>query len=91
MTPTSPTPRVELVYALWCDHCGCEAIEKNDDAFSDGEGGSCASCGFPGVVSVDDSGDDDATAYWNMSEADDARCNQDDCEECGSLDLKETR
>lgn len=68
---------------LDCDHCGAEAIESADGTFGDGDGGKCMTCGFPGCVSVDDSGDmGDATAYWSCSEADDAVCNEADCESC---------
>lgn len=66
---------------LECDHCGDVAIESPTGLFGDGDGGKCTTCGFPGVVSIDDAGDD-ATAWWNTSQEPGARCDLADCEEC---------
>lgn len=58
---------------------------KEDGLFYEGDADRCAECGFPGHVSVTDSGYDyDFFANFVLDEwADkDARCNQTDCEEC---------
>lgn len=64
---------------LWCDHCGGIAIEG--DKFTDGQGGACVTCGFPGAVSCDAETD----PWWNTSELDDARCSRAGCSECEEL------
>lgn len=63
---------------LECAHCGGVAIEKEDGVFYDGDGGSCETCGFPGLVSVDSESD----AYWVESDDEDAVCNDPGCEDC---------
>jgi len=72
----------ESADALECDHCGCDAIDADEEGlFYDGDGGACATCGFPGRVSAD--GDsEDPHAWWNTSQEPGDRCNRADCEEC---------
>jgi hypothetical protein len=77
---------------LCCDHCGDDAICSDAEGrFYDGDGGKCATCGFPGWVSVDDGGSEDPTARWAVSEADDARCTVADCAGCARPNAEETK
>ena len=62
---------------LDCDHCGGTAITSYTGLFSDGDGGQCEDCGFPGWVTVDD-----RTAWWNGSDSVDARCMDHECPDC---------
>jgi len=73
---------------LCCDHCGDVAIEFRAPAhgvdfwhLDDGDGGQCASCGYPGQVMVDDGGERDSYCRWAIDE--DARCTRPECDECG--------
>jgi len=67
---------------LECDHCGDVAIEGDkNNCFTDGTGGACISCSFPGQVSCDSETD----PYWMSSDADEDRCNRPDCEDCKAL------
>jgi hypothetical protein len=70
--------------SLECSHCGDVAIDHEDNVYTDSEGDQCASCGFPGHVVVDwEPGyDDEATAYWSLSDRSDAVCSHASCEEC---------
>lgn len=70
---------------LGCDHCGGEAIESATGLFGDGDGTACMSCGMPGTVSIDDADEEDVTAYWDVSSADGAVCNDQDCIECAEF------
>lgn len=64
---------------LECAHCGDVAIESGDGFFTDGDGGRCGSCGFPGQVSCDA----ETPPYWVLFDDDaSARCNRPDCDEC---------
>jgi hypothetical protein len=72
------------VSTLGCDHCGGDAVTSETDEYSEDMAAKCEECGFPGRVSIDDAGDD-AEAYWSCSEADDAVCNDADCEECAEV------
>ncbi len=70
-----------VVSVLECDHCGGAAIESVDDLFTDGDGGDCLTCGMPGHVFVEDD-EEDATAWWRVSDDENARCREADCDEC---------
>ncbi len=68
---------------LECPHCGGVAIESPDGMFGDGDGEACMTCGFPGHVSIDDADEENVTADWSPRDWDEnARCTEDDCEEC---------
>ncbi len=72
---------------LGCDHCGDVAIESASGMFAEDDGGACMSCGFPGSVSVGESFDDAeewaiGTASWLCSDAGDAVCSDETCEDC---------
>ncbi len=72
---------------LECNHCGGIAFTSTDVRngvhwFTDGDGEECADCGFPGWVSVDEPDPDDAEVSWMCSDADAARCNRHDCDDC---------
>jgi hypothetical protein len=76
-----PNPPDELAY-LDCDHCGGVAIESESGLFGDGDGGHCLTCGLRGRVSVDDSDDENVSAYWSSSDDPDDKCNEKDCVGC---------
>ena len=67
-----------MTATLECDHCGCDAFTGEDGDWIDGAGGKCETCGFPGVVSVDE----DREVWWNMSQDKSARCTLPSCDEC---------
>jgi hypothetical protein len=75
--------------SLECDHCGGDAIYSATGEFTDGEGGQCASCGFPGHVSIDDRDEENVCGYWLSSDDPDDRCNLRDCEDCLHDDERE--
>ena len=65
--------------SLECDHCGDVAIYGDKKGmFTDGAGGACVSCGFPGQVSCDA----ETEPYWMTGDDDADRCNRGDCEDC---------
>lgn len=66
---------------LECPHCGDVAIESPDGLFTDGDGGNCISCGYPGHVSVDDA-EENARAYWSTRDLPWDICNSLDCIAC---------
>ena len=64
--------------SLECLHCGADAIESASGLFCEGDADECATCGFPGHVSVDED-----TASWSTEDCDNvARCKRLDCTEC---------
>lgn len=64
---------------LECSHCGGDAIEADADGmFTDGDGDSCLTCGFPGHVVCDS----ETAPYWSGSDAADAFCGDPVCDEC---------
>lgn len=65
----------ELVTTLECHHCGGAAIEAKDGLFTDGDGGSCMSCGMPGHVSTDSESD----PYWWDSTDPNDKCADPEC------------
>lgn len=76
---------------LECDHCGDTAIDFKPPAHNadywhlhDGDGEFCASCGFPGHVTIDDDGDpEDNSCRWMVNDWDDGlKCNVATCEDC---------
>lgn len=76
---------------LECDHCGGAAITSTNGLFGEGDSDRCDECGFPGHVSVDESGneDDDGdpiyTATWLSSiDAGDV-CTSCVCSECDGI------
>lgn len=84
MTHSEPTTdKPERVY-LYCDHCGCEAVESDADLlFSEDMGdGKCMTCGFPGSVTVDE----DYGAAWYIVDEVESKCNDPKCEECRSIE-----
>lgn len=65
--------------ALWCNHCGCEAVwARKDGLFYEGDADRCWTCHFPGDVTVDE----DEIAHWRESEDADDSCTRADCKEC---------
>lgn len=75
---------------LECNHCGDVAFTSTDVRdgvhwFTDGDGEKCASCGFPGWVSVDEPDPDDAEVSWVLSDGNDDTCDRPDCEECEEI------
>lgn len=70
---------------LCCDHCGDVAVESPTGIFHEDMADKCVSCGFPGQAHVDE-GD----AYWS-SDRDNwcARCESDNCSECGGANRDE--
>lgn len=71
--------RKKYVTSLECDHCGDVAIKADEKGyFTDGSGGTCLSCGFPGHVSCDKETD----PWWDSSQEDDSRCKVQDCVLC---------
>lgn len=67
-----------MVDYLGCPHCGCEAVESDDEGlFGDGSA-ECMTCGFPGHVHADE----EAGAWWSESDEPGARCTRPDCEDC---------
>lgn len=71
---------------LDCSHCGGMAIESPDGMYYDGAGEACATCGYPGAVSVDDAGPEDPEAWWRASDEPGARCRDPECVGCRGLD-----
>ncbi len=76
-------PRTEVA-GLECDHCGGTAVESATGMFCEGDADRCRSCNFPGVVSVDDRGDEDENvAEWKTNDWDEGlKCNSPTCDEC---------
>ena len=77
---------------LECDHCGCEAIESTDGTFAENMADACMTCGFPGHVSIEESGEDDDegeplyTATWSSTiDAGDTCSETHDCSECRDI------
>ena len=68
---------------LDCDHCGDVAIWADPDGlYTDGDGGKCLFCGFPGQVSCDS----ETPAYWMLHDWEEtSRCNLSSCEECTTM------
>ena len=76
---TKPTDAMRAEPSLECDHCGDVAIYGDKKGmFTDGAGGACVSCGFPGQVSCDA----ETEPYWMTGDDDADRCNRGDCEDC---------
>ena len=70
---------------LCCNHCGGDALSSADGTFVDDTSGPCMTCSFPGhvVVDIDDADENGGyAAYWSTSEEPDARCKDDECQEC---------
>lgn len=64
---------------LECDHCGCEAFASDARGyFTDGDGGACMTCGFPGSVCSDA----ETPPYWLTSDYAEARCADPTCSDC---------
>jgi hypothetical protein len=64
---------------LECNHCGGAAIEADDDGcFTDGTGGECITCGFPGWVHACS----EAHPWWRESDEGYDKCKDVTCEEC---------
>lgn len=72
---------------LHCNHCGGTAISSRR-GFCDGDGGRCASCGFPGSVHIDDAGER-PEAWWSESQEPGDRCCDPGCVECSPERLAE--
>jgi len=75
-----PVAKRDGVHWLECDHCGEAAIESVDGLYTDGDGGTCMTCGFPGQVYVDEADG----AYWAVHEGGEtpAVCRRPDCDDC---------
>lgn len=70
-----------IVEYLECDHCGGPAVYADDGLYCEDSGDACITCGMPGHVSVDGD-DDDAEAWWSMSDYGtcmDPGCDDPDC------------
>lgn len=63
---------------LDCEHCGDVAIIRMSGLFTDGDGGPCGSCGFPGQVHVYE----EDGASWVTSDDAEAKCDRVSCAEC---------
>lgn len=65
--------------SLECGHCGDMAIESPHGLFYEDQGEKCATCGFPGHVTVEEN-----SAEWTLSDwgPDPAVCKRPDCDEC---------
>lgn len=70
---------------LECPHCGGTAIAADAQGFfTDGDGGKCMTCGFPGWVSCDG----ESEPYWAADDQEPgAVCNDLECIDCRPLDL----
>jgi hypothetical protein len=73
--------------SLTCDHCGDVAIASADGMYFDGQGDACGSCGFPGKVTVDETDEGTAYAYWAESDHCEIGepipvCDDPNCEDC---------
>ena len=66
---------------LDCDHCCGIAIDSADDRYDESMRGPCASCGYPGRVSVEED-EDGPYATWRISEAPGSVCDVGSCFEC---------
>ena len=72
----------KYVTTLECDHCGDIAIKADKNGnFTDGAGGKCISCGWPGHVSCDAEED----PWWQDMGEDDTKCDIKDCVQCEDL------
>lgn len=71
---------------LECSHCGDAAIESTSGLFGEDQGGACVTCGFPGIVRVDED-----TAYWSIGDSEGAVCRRNDCLDCGVTWVPELR
>jgi hypothetical protein len=75
------TQSPNAIQFLWCNHCGGAAIEADDDGcFTDGDGGACITCGFPGWVHACS----ETSPWWSVSEEPEDQCEQAHCAECRS-------
>lgn len=70
----------EWLTYLECNHCGGTAIEADaQGCFTDGDGGKCVTCGFPGCVSCDS----ESEPYWSTSDQEPGPvCDDPSCQEC---------
>lgn len=58
---------------LECPICGMPAAYADDEGlFYEDQGKECLSCHYPGTVSIDDAGPDEAHAYWNAFDDDES-------------------
>ena len=76
---------------LECGHCGDVAIEFPESGLlGQDDGEKCMMCGWPGHVDIDDQDESCPTASWTCAEPEgfDGYCNQDDCGECRTAELK---
>jgi len=74
-----------MTNALECDHCGGDAIVSTTGYFSDGEGTACATCGWPGHVSVDGVDDDPDENFPHFVLDNDGACKDPTCIECNEV------
>ena len=77
-------------FTLACDHCGGAAITSPNGLFSEQNSDRCESCGYPGGVVIDESGEDDdgETVYaatWVSSTEPGDVCDACVCSECDAI------
>ena len=79
-----------LAFTLSCDHCGGAAITSPNGLFNERSSGCCASCGYPGGVVIEESGEDEDvetvyTATWVSGIEPGDVCDACVCSECDAI------
>jgi len=72
-------------FTLACDHCGGAAITSPNGLFNGRSSDRCESCGYPGVVVVEESGDTVYSATWVSGTEPGDVCDACVCSECDAI------